>query len=296
MPPFADSILGVDSDFRHAMFRKGVAFRLISQVQFVQNTLDGPVPADQQVYVGQRAFESAMVQPILTADLRQLHLRNAELYLGGVWNWVSWNPAGPRSFQLWDLYLYKSFGEDRLEIKAGYISMNLDFIGLFVGGSTATGTQGVYAVLPNETGMSYFPLTTPAASYELEDRSIPISSLEHNGALILREVRPRSHATTPASDSLRTATNCSSSMKQATCAKRAKTHIKCGFGEAICTTRPPGHSAKRVWQLLRVSFGGLSAAKVKSRTPEPGSLRRCILDDSAGFAESVFSILRSKAL
>jgi len=163
MPPFADSILGVDSEFRHLMFRNGLAFRVISQVQFVQNTLDEPVPADQQVYVGQRAFESAMVQPILTADLRQLHLRHTELYLGGVWNWVSWNPAGPRSFQLWNLYLYKSFGEDRLEIKAGYISMNLDFIGLFVGGSTATGTQGVYAVLPYETGMSYFPLTTPAA-------------------------------------------------------------------------------------------------------------------------------------
>src|SRR3974390_3888393 len=42
--------------------------------------------------------------------------------------------------------------------------MYLDFIGLFVGGSTAAGVQGVYAVLPYEAGMSYFPLTSPGAT------------------------------------------------------------------------------------------------------------------------------------
>jgi porin len=162
MPSFFDSIIAVDSKLRQALFRKGLALRVISQAQYAQNMLNAPVPADEQAYVGQRSFESAMVQPILAADLRQLHLQHAQLYLGGVWNWVSWNPAGPRSFQLWDLYLYKAFGQDRVEMKAGYISMNLEFIGLFVGGSTATGAQGVYAVLPYEAGMSYFPLTTPA--------------------------------------------------------------------------------------------------------------------------------------
>jgi porin len=162
MPSLSDSVIDVDSKFRQALFSKGLALRVISQVQYVQNMLDAPVPADEQVYVGQRPFESAMVQPILTSDLRKLRLRNAQLYVGGVWNWVSWNPAGPKSMQLWDLYFYKAFGENRVEMKAGYISINLDFIGLFVGGSTATGAQGVYAVLPYEAGMSYFPLTTPA--------------------------------------------------------------------------------------------------------------------------------------
>jgi porin len=148
MPSFSDSVVGVDSEFREAMLRKGMALRVIAQGQYAQNMLDAPVGAESQVYVGQRAFAGAMVQPILTADLRQLHLRNTQLYLGGVWNWVSWDPAGPKAFQLWDLYLYKAFGEDRVEVKAGYVSMNLDFIGLFVGGSIATGAQGVYAVLP----------------------------------------------------------------------------------------------------------------------------------------------------
>ena len=160
MPPLSDSIVDISSGYRRAFLRKGMALRVIAQAQYAQNVLDAPVSADEQVYAGQRPFGAEMVQPILTSDLRLLHLRTAQLYVGGVWNWVSWNPAGPKSLQLWDLYLYKSFGEDRVQIKAGYISMSLDFIGLFVGGSTATGTQGVYAVLPYEAGMSYFPLTT----------------------------------------------------------------------------------------------------------------------------------------
>ncbi|MFZ1085534.1 MAG: hypothetical protein WAN35_11250 [Terracidiphilus sp.] len=88
------------------------------------------MPADEQVYVGQRAFESMFVQPILSSDLRQLGLHHAQLYLGGVWNWASLNPAGPKSLQLWALYLYKEFGKDRLEVKAGYIANNMNFVGL----------------------------------------------------------------------------------------------------------------------------------------------------------------------
>jgi len=162
MPPFADSIIPIESKFRQALFQKGVALRVIVQPQYAQNLLAAPVPTDQQVYVGQRQYASAMVQPILTADLRQLHLRNAQFYMGGVWNWSSWNTANPRAFKMWDMYLYKSFGEDRVQMKVGYMSLDLEFVGFFVGGSTASGASGVYAVLPYEVGMAYFPLSTPA--------------------------------------------------------------------------------------------------------------------------------------
>ena len=167
MPPFSDSVIDDHSEFRRSLLRKGMALRAITQLQYAQNTLDAPAPADAQVYVGQRPFEVAMVQPILTADLRQLHLHQSQLYLGGVWNWVSWNPAGPKTLQLWDMYLYKAFGENRVAMKAGYISNGLDFVGFFVGGSTATGAQGVYAILPYEVGMSYFPLTTPSVNVQI---------------------------------------------------------------------------------------------------------------------------------
>lgn len=162
MPPFSDSVIDLHSRFRQAMLRNGLAFRVITGMQYTQNMLGAPVTPDAQVYVGQRAFETTYVQPILAADLRQLHMRQAQLYAGAVWNWASWEPAGPKTIQLWALYFYKELGEDRAEVKAGYIAHNMNFVGLFVGGSTATGSQGVYAVLPYEAGMSYFPLTAPA--------------------------------------------------------------------------------------------------------------------------------------
>jgi hypothetical protein len=164
MPPFSDSVIPVDSKFRQALFEKGLALRVIVQPQYAQNLLAAPVPADEQVYVGQRQYASGMVQPILTFDLRQLHLRKAQFYMGGVWNWSSWNTANPKAFKMWDMYFYKSFGDDRVQMKAGYMSLDLEFVGLFVGGSTASGASGVYAVLPYEAGMAYFPLSTPTIS------------------------------------------------------------------------------------------------------------------------------------
>jgi porin len=161
MPPFSDTVLGVDSDCRRALLSKGVALRNNSQGEFAENVLRPPVPAAQQVYVGEHPYGNAMTHLILTMDLRQLHLEHAQLHISGVENWVSWNPAGPKTLQLWTLYFYKMFGKDRVELKAGYNANDLEFVGMQVGGSTATGVQGVYAVLPYEVGMSYFPLTSP---------------------------------------------------------------------------------------------------------------------------------------
>ena len=167
MPPFAESPLDLNSGFRRALLDEGIALRGLLQATYAQNTLQAPVPADQQTYVGEYPFEAGMTNWTFTADLRQLHLQHTQFYICGVWNWVSWNPAGPKAFQIYGLYLYKAFANRRVEIKAGYIGNNLEVIGLTVGGSTATGAQGVYAVLPYEVGLSYFPMTTPSFNLRL---------------------------------------------------------------------------------------------------------------------------------
>lgn len=162
LPLFSDSIIDVHSRFRQQMYRKGLALRVMAGPQYTQNMLDAPVAADEQVYVGQRQFASMFAQPILSWDMRQLNLRRAQLYVGAALQWASWRPAGPKTTQLWALYFYKEFARDRVELKTGYIAHNMNFVGLFVGGSTAAAAQGVYAVLPFEAGMSYYPLTAPA--------------------------------------------------------------------------------------------------------------------------------------
>jgi porin len=168
MPPIRDSVFGVDSDFRRAMFRKGLLLRINALPRITLNLLDAPVPTNQQVYVGHRPTWITGLNPILTADLRQLGLRNAQLYIGAAWRWTNWNPAGPKTVALTSLYFYKMWGRRRVEMKAGYITNDIEFAGLQVGGSLAAAAQGVYAVLPFQVGMSFFPLTAPSLNFRIQ--------------------------------------------------------------------------------------------------------------------------------
>jgi porin len=167
MPRISDSLLGTDSGFRRALFGQGILVRANVLPRFSVNLLDGPVPANEQVYIGQRPTWITGLNPILTADLRQLHLHDAQLNIGGAWRWTTWNPAGPKTIALSTLYLYKMWHDDRVQVKGGYITNDTEFVGLQVGGSLATGAQGVYAVLPYQVGMSYFPLTAPSLNVRL---------------------------------------------------------------------------------------------------------------------------------
>ena len=167
MPRISDSLLGTESGFRRALFSKGILMRANVLPRFSVNLLDGPVPANQQVYIGQRPTWITGLNPILTADLRQLHLHDAQLNVGAAWRWTNWNPAGPKTIALSTLYLYKAWHEHRVEMKAGYVTNDSEFVGIQVGGSLATGAQGVYAVLPYQVGMSYFPLTAPSLNLRL---------------------------------------------------------------------------------------------------------------------------------
>lgn len=168
MPPLSESTIDVNSGFRQKLFNKGMALRLVQMAQYVQNVRQAPVPADEQAYVGERPFEVALEHLLFTADLRQFHLSHAQFYGSAVWNWVSWNPAGPKTFSVWDIYLYKAFLRNHAEVKFGYIDNDIEFVGMQVGGSTASGAQGVYAVLPYEVGLSYFPLVAPSFNLRVQ--------------------------------------------------------------------------------------------------------------------------------
>lgn len=167
MPPFSDTVLGGDSPFRRAMYSKGFVLRSNSNASYSQNILNAPVPENKQTYMGEREFVRLMANPILTYDMRAFRLRSAELNFAAGLNWVTWNPAGPKSIAMSNLYLYKAFAEGHVETKIGYIGNDFEFVGLQVGGSLSTGSQGVYAVLPYEVGLSHFPLAAPAFNLKL---------------------------------------------------------------------------------------------------------------------------------
>jgi len=163
-PPFTDTTFGADSAFRRALFEQGVVLRANVVPRFTVNLLDGPVPAAEQRYIGHRPTFIWGVNPVFAADLRQLHLKHAQLNVGFAWRWANWKPAAPTATAVSTLYLFKRWGDRRVEMKAGYNINDQEFVGLQVGGSSSTGAQGVYAVLPFEVGMSYYPLTAPSLS------------------------------------------------------------------------------------------------------------------------------------
>lgn len=164
-PPFTDTILEADSPFRRAMFDRGMALRANVVPRFTMNVIDGPVPANEQRYIGHRPTFIWGVNPVFTADLRQLHLTQAQLNVGVAWKWSNWEPAGPNTVTISTLYFYKRWGDRRVEMKAGYHINDQEFVGLQVGGSSSTGAQGVYAVLPFEVGLSYYPLMAPTLNF-----------------------------------------------------------------------------------------------------------------------------------
>jgi porin len=164
-PPFTDTVLGADSAFRRALFAQGFALRANVVPRFTMNLLDGPVPKADQRYIGHRPTFIWGLNPVFTADLRQLGLKHAQLNVGFAWRWVTWSPAGPNATPVSTLYLFNRWGDRRVEMKAGYNINDQEFVGLQVGGSSSTGAQGVYAVLPNEVGMSYYPLMAPSLNF-----------------------------------------------------------------------------------------------------------------------------------
>jgi porin len=164
-PPFTDTVLGADSAFRRALFEHGVVLRANVVPRFTMNLLDGPVPEAEQRYIGHRPTFIWGLNPVFTADLRQLHLEHAQLNVGFAWKWATWEPAGPNATAVSTLYLFKRWGDRRVEMKAGYNINDQEFVGLQVGGSSSTGAQGVYAVLPFEVGMSYYPLMAPSLNF-----------------------------------------------------------------------------------------------------------------------------------
>src|SRR5262249_53170193 len=78
-----------------------------------------------------------------------------------------------------------------------------------------------------------------------EDQTGLTTKLEHSVALTPTGDRRRLLATTPASDSFRTATNCSSSAKQVIYARPPGMRTKHGCTAVTCTTRLPTAIGRR---------------------------------------------------
>lgn len=169
-PPYADTVTGASNPLRRAMLCHDYTYRVVEIAGVTANTLATPVASAQQAYVGQRPTLSSGNSFAIVADLASIHLPGYQITFTGFLARANWQRAFPNAFKMAQIMAYKPFFHRRLEFKGGYQDNDSEFIGMQVGGSMASGAQGVYAVLPYEIGMSYMPLAAPTFTARAQPR------------------------------------------------------------------------------------------------------------------------------
>jgi len=160
-PPYADTITGADNPLRRNLLCGDVTYRIFNPPSFTVNVLQPWVPKSQQVFIGQRPTWSLGPSLGIIADLASVHLPGWQFDATAIYGKASWFWSFANTLKMAQLVLYKPWLHDRLSIKFGYQDNDAEFVGTSVGGSMSSGSQGVYAVLPYEVGLSYMPLNSP---------------------------------------------------------------------------------------------------------------------------------------
>lgn len=160
-PPYSDSITGADNSLRRAMLCHNFTYRIFMPPAFTMNLSGLPVPKSEQVYMGQRPTWAVGGGLIFVADLASLHLPGYQLSLTAIGGRASWVWASPNTIKMDQVALYKPFLHSRLSFRAGIQDNGGEFIGMNVGGGMTSGSQGVYAVLPFEVGLTHPPIPSP---------------------------------------------------------------------------------------------------------------------------------------
>ena len=162
-PPYADSVTRADNPLRQAMLCHNMTYRVFLIDGLTVDTIHKPVSAADQNYVGQRPYFSSGNMANLTAVVA-----GVQVTVAGFFSRSTWQRASPDAFKLAEVLMYKPFFQRRLEFKLGHQNDDAEFVGLQVGGSMASGAQGVYAVLPFEVGYAFMPLAAPFASVRVQ--------------------------------------------------------------------------------------------------------------------------------
>ena len=141
----------IDHDF--AGVRSSLASLGIGYVGYSNNNFyDNMLPAErttfgQQVYNGQKPtfFTNNVMQ--VTYDLSRYGISDGQIVVGGIYNYDTWEPAGPNAFSLATLSYYQTFLNRQVELKVGYLANVVEYWGPFLAGNLSSsifGPDGLY--------------------------------------------------------------------------------------------------------------------------------------------------------
>ncbi|MNM66510.1 Carbohydrate-selective porin, OprB family [compost metagenome] len=171
VPSTKDTLLRDAGGFRSTLAERGIGVMLIS-LNSAAYDLSSPVPASPQRYNGQDLTATSVQQLLVTYDLGQHGNDQSQLVMGVTSAAVSWEPLGPRTkAALSRLAYHRTFNNRQWELKLGYLSNALEYIGVYTGGSLAGGAQGPSAVIPFQLGLARLPMAAPGLNLQYNGRN-----------------------------------------------------------------------------------------------------------------------------
>ena len=171
VPSIKDTLLRDAGGFRSALADHGLGVMLIS-LNSAAYDLSSPVKADPQRYNGQDLTANSIQQLLLTYDLGQHGNDRSQLIVGMTATAASWTPMGPRSRGALSRFAYyRTFNDRQWELKIGYVSNTLEYVGVYTGGSLAGGAQGPNAVIPFQLGLARLPMAAPGMNLQFNGKN-----------------------------------------------------------------------------------------------------------------------------
>ncbi len=161
----------IDPDF--AGIRSSLAALGIGYIGYTNNNFfDNMLPAErttfgQQVYNGQKPTFFTNNTMHVTYDLSRYGISDGQIVVGGIYNYDTWEAAGPNAFSLATLSYYQTFLNRQVELKVGYLANVVEYWGPFLAGNLSSSIFGPSGQIPVAAGLSAWAWTKPAINIKV---------------------------------------------------------------------------------------------------------------------------------
>lgn len=177
LPGAADTADGGLFGARNALAQNGISWLGFSTTTFQDNVLrHGRPPGFNSVrqgnskleqYNGQLPTYNSSNAFFVNYDLRRYGIDDGQISFGAFLVSNNWNPSGPNGIGVAQASYYQTLFNKRVEIKAGLLENNLEFLGTQIGGNLAGGIFGVNAAISVENGQSLPAVAAPGVNIKL---------------------------------------------------------------------------------------------------------------------------------
>ena len=161
---------------RDTLAENGISYFGFSTTTFQDNIIRHGLPAgnqfgphsrDNQSYAGQLPTYTTANTIFLMYDLARYGIPDGQISIAGSLLQTNWQPGDPNGINVGQISYYQTLFNRLLEIKVGYLTNNLEYLGTQIGGNIGAGLFGVSAAIPFEEGQNLGSFPTPAANVKV---------------------------------------------------------------------------------------------------------------------------------